>query len=487
MRQNSTNNVISNFIWRAMERFGAQGITFVVSLILARLLDPDVYGVLALVTVFTVLLEVFQDAGLGNALIQKQNADDLDFSTIFYFNVAFSLVLYLLLFAAAPIIAAFYRMSELTELIRVMGLVVIISGVKNIQVAYVSRNMLFKKFFFSTLGGTLGAAVVGIAMAYYGFGVWALIAQILFNNLVDTVILWITVSWRPKWMFSWERFRGLFSYGSKLLAASLLATLYNNLRHLVIGKMYTTESLAFYNQGEKLPSFLVNNINTAIDSVLLPVLATEQTDVPRVRELTRRAIQVSSYVMWPVMMGFSACAEPLVRLVLTDKWLPCVPFLRICCITFAFYPIHTANLNAIKALGYSGTLLKLEIMKKAAGFLVLLGTMWYGPYVMALSGLATSLISQIINSWPNRKLLNYSYWQQLMDILPSAALAVAMFAAVYAVSWLHLPDIVSLLIQIPLGVVIYVAGSYVFRIEPFGYMLGMLTDFVKDGRKGKNE
>ena len=470
-----------------MERFGAQGITFVVSLILARLLDPNVYGVLAIVSVFTIFMEVFLDAGLGNALIQKQNADDLDFSTIFYFNIGFSLVLYLILFVGSPLVANFYRMPELKDLIRGLGLVVLIGGVKNIQVAYVSRNMMFKKFFFSTLGGTIVAAVVGITMAYYGLGAWALVAQIVCNNLVDTIILWITVPWRPKWMYSWKRFRGLFSYGWKLLISHLMSTLYINIWQLIIGKMYTKDSVAFYNQGEKLPSFLVNNIIMAIESVMLPVLSTEQTRIARVRELTRRTIQIGSYVMWPVMLGFSACAEPLVRLVLTEKWLPCVPYLRVFCISFAFYPIQTANLNAIKALGYSGTLLRLETLKKAVGFTIILATMWYGPYAMAVSGLVSNLISQVINSWPNRKLLNYSTLQQVKDILPSAALAGVMYLAVYSLSGLPLTDIQCLLVQIPLGVAIYAVGSYVFRIEAFGYMFGMLTDFVKDARQGKKE
>lgn len=483
MEKSSTTSVISNLLWRMMERFGAQGITFVVSIVLARLLDPDTYGVLALVTVFTTLMEVFMDSGLANALIQKKDADDTDFSTVFYMNILFSAGLYLLLFLAAPLIASYYEMPELTAVIRVLALMLLISGVKNVQQAYVSRNMLFKKFFFSTLGGTIGAAVVGISMAYLGYGIWALVAQMLFNNFVDTVILWITVPWRPKRLFSWKRFRTLFSFGWKLLASSLIASLYTNLRQLIIGKMYTTESLAFYNQGDKLPNLLVNNINSAIDSVLLPVLSMEQEDVSRVRELTRRAIQMSSYVMWPVMMGFAACAEPLVRLVLTEKWMPCVPYLRIFCITYAFYPIHTANLNAIKALGRSDIFLKLEIAKKCVGFAMLAATMWFGPYVMAWSCLATSLINQMVNSWPNRKLLQYSYLQQLKDIFPSVLLSVAMGAAVLLVRRLQLPDLPTVLIQVPLGVVIYVAGSWIFHLEAFAYALAMLKDFFRKDKK----
>jgi len=474
MKDNSSNSIFSSFIWRFLERFGAQGITFVVSLVLARLLDPEVYGVLALVTVFTVLMEVFMDSGFGSALVQKKDADDLDFSTVFYFNIVFSLILYLILFLAAPLIAAFYKLPELTALVRVMALVVVISAVKNVQQAYVSRNMMFKKFFFSTLGGTLGAAVMGITMAWFGFGVWALVAQILFNNFVDTVILWITVPWRPKWKFSWQRFRTLYSYGWKLLVSSLIATLYGNVHSLIIGKRYTAESLAFYNQGEKLPSFLVNNIITAVDSVMLPVMAKQQDDVSCVRELTRRSVQVSAYIMWPLMIGFAVCAESLVCLILTDKWLPAVPFLQVCCITYALHPIHSINLNAVKALGRSDIQLKLEIIKRVIGLTALLVAMWFGPYAMALSALATSLISQILNSWPNQKLLNYSCIQQLGDMLPAVLLSLAMGAVVSAVGMLDASYAVRLLIQVPLGVVIYVAGSWLLQLEAFRFCLDLL-------------
>ena len=361
----SSTNVITNFFWRFLERCGAQGVTFIVSIVLARLLDPTVYGTVALVTIFTTIMQVFVDSGMGNALIQKKDADDLDFSSVFYFNMAMCSVLYLIMFFAAPFIASFYRMPELTAIVRVLSFVVVISGVKNVQQAYVSRHLMFKRFFFSTLGGTIGAAVIGIAMAYLGFGVWALVAQMLFNAAVDTTILWITVKWRPKKMFSFQRLKSLFSYGWKLLASSLIDTVYNDLRQLIIGKKYSSGDLAYYNQGKKFPQLIVTNINTSIDSVLLPTMSKAQDDMAAVRSMTRRAIKTSTFLMMPAMIGLAVCAEPLVQLILTEKWLPCVLFLRIFCITYAFYPIHTANLNAIKAMGRSDLFLKLEIIKNS--------------------------------------------------------------------------------------------------------------------------
>ena len=481
---NRNSSVISNFLWRFLERCGAQGVTFVVSIVLARLLDPSVYGTIALVTVFTTIMQVFVDSGMGNALIQKKDADDLDFSSVFYFNITICVFLYCVMFIAAPFIAAFYKIPELTSVVRVLSLVLIISGVKNVQQAYVSRNMLFKKFFFATLGGTIGAAVVGITLAYLGYGVWALVAQMLFNALVDTIILWITVKWRPKPMFSFERIKGLFSYGWKLLASALLDTVYNDLRQLIIGKLYSSADLAQYNQGKKFPQLIVTNINTSIDSVLLPTMSKAQDNAETVKSMTRRAIKISTYIMMPCMMGLAVCAEPLVKIILTEKWLPCVFFLRIFCFSYAFWPIHTANLNAIKAMGRSDLFLKLEIIKKVVGLIAILSTMWISVEAMAYSLLVTSVLGQIINSFPNKKLLRYGYRLQLKDMLPQIGLSLLMGAIVYGVSFLHLNDIITLLIQVPLGALIYIAGSKLFRIDSFEYILSILKNILK-GKSAK--
>ena len=478
-------SVLSNFFWRFLERCGAQGVTFIVSVVLARLLDPTVYGTVALVTVFTTVMQVFVDSGMGNALIQKKDADELDFSSVFYFNITICTCLYCLMFLAAPLIAAFYKMPELTPVVRVLSLMLIISGVKNVQQAYVSRNMLFKRFFFATLGGTIGAAVVGITMAYFGFGVWALVAQMLFNATVDTIILWLTVKWRPKKMFSIERLKELFSYGWKLLVSSLLETVYNDLRQLVIGKIYSKEDLAQYNQGSKFPHLIVTNINSSIDSVLLPTMSKAQDDRTLVKSMTRRAIKTSTYIMMPMMVGLAVCAEPLITLILTDKWLPCIPFLRIFCFTYAFYPIHTANLNAIKALGRSDLFLKLEIVKKVVGIIALISTMWISVMAMAYSLLVTSVLSQIINSWPNKKLMNYSYLEQLRDIFPQIILSVVMGVFVYCLQFFNISNLLTLVMQILLGVLIYIFGSKLFHIDSFEYVIDTVKGFLKKPKEKK--
>ncbi len=473
--------VISNFIWRFAERCGAQMVTFIVSIVLARILMPEDYGTVALVTVFTTIMQVFVDSGLSTALIQKKDADDLDFSSVFYFNFAVCIILYLIMFFAAPLIASFYGMTELMSIVRVISFTIVISGVKGIQQSYVSRNMLFKRFFFATLGGTIFSAILGIRMAYAGCGVWALVAQQLSNMALDTLILWLTVKWHPRRLFSWERLKGLLSFGWKMLASSLLDTVYNDLRSLIIGKLYSSADLAYYNQGKKFPNLIVTNVNTSIDSVLLPTMSNEQDNMGRVKNMTRRSIQVSTYIMAPLMIGLACCAENVVNVVLTEKWLLCVFFLRIFCITYMFYPIHTANLNAIKAMGRSDIFLRLEVEKKAIGLLLLLVTANVSVEAMAYSLLASTFASMIINSWPNKKLLDYSFVEQMKDIMPSILLSLLMGFVVYFIGLIKLPTIGQLMIQIVSGGLIYILGSVIFKIEAFQYLRGMIVPHMKRG------
>lgn len=472
----NSKKILSNFIWRFLERSGAQGVSVIVSVVLARLLDPEVYGTVAIVTVFLTIMQVLVDSGLGTALIQKKDADEVDFSTVFWFNLLMGPLLYIIMFFLAPLISAFFKMPELSSLLRVASLFLIVSGIKNVQQAYVSRNMMFRHFFFATLAGTIGAAIMGITMAYLGYGVWALVFQMLFNTIVDTTILWITVRWRPQRLFSIQRLKTLFSYGWKLLISALLDTIYNEMRQVIIGKVYTRADLAQYNQGEKFPKLIVTNINTSIDSVLLPTMSKAQDNPATVKSMTRRAIKTSTFIIVPFMTGLFVCAKPLISVLLTDKWIPCVPFLRIFCVSFAMYPIHTANLNAIKALGRSDLFLKLEIMKKAIGLFALFTTVWISVKAMAYSLLVTSILSQFINAWPNKKLMDYSYLEQMKDLSKQLLLSAFMGLVVYCISFIGLKDVYTLGIQIVVGIVIYLFGSKIMRIDSLEYLLGILKN-----------
>ena len=475
---NSKAKVFSNLVWRFFERCGAQLVSLAVSILLARLLAPELYGLVSKVVIITSILMVFVDSGMANALIQKKDPDDLDFSSVFYFNVAFCLVLYGLLFLFSPLIARMYHSPELVPILRVLGLTVVVSGVKNVQQAYVSKTLQFKRFFFATLGGTLFSAALGITLAYLHYGVWALVAQQLSNVTVNTVILWFTVGWRPKGIFSFQRLKGLLRYGWKLLAAQLLDTVYLKLYPLIIGARFQADDTAFFDRGQNWPNLLVENVNASIDSVLLPVLSSQQDHKAQVREITRRAIKTSTFVMMPLMAGLAVCAEPLVRWLMTDKWLPCVPYMQVFCAIYALYPLHTANLNAIKAMGRSDVFLKLEIIKKLLETGILLVTLRLGVFYMALGQLCLGLIAQLLNAWPNRRLLDYAYGQQLRDIAPALLLSLLMAAFVYPVTKLGLGDLVTLLIQVPLGVAIYAGAAWALKLESFQYVLGIAKKFI---------
>lgn len=468
-----------NLIWRFLERFFAQIVTIVVSIILARLLDPEVYGTIALVMVIMTILQVFVDGGFSTALIQKKDADDIDFSSVFFANITICLLLYAVVFFISPLISSFYGVNELTPIIRVLGITIIVSGLKGVQQAYVSRNLLFKRFFFATLIGTIVAAIVGVWMAYHGFGVWALVTQYLVNATIDTLVLWITVKWRPRFVFSFKRLKALFSFGWKIFSASILTVFVKEIRQLIIGKKYSSEDLAFYNRGHQFPDQGTQAINSSIDSVLLPVMSNEQSDKKVVKEITRKAITLSSFCIWPVMGGLFACSPTIIKLLLTEKWLPCVPYLQIFCIVYAFLPIQSANLNAIKALGKSNKILVMQILKDAISLTITIVSMFFGVFWIALGSILSSFISQIINSWPNKKLLNYGYREQLSDILPIAILSVAMGALVWLISLIGLSSWRLLFLQVTVGIIIYFCGAKFFRLKAFTLFEQSIKGFFK--------
>ena len=472
--------VLSGLVWKFGERIGAQAVSFIVSMILARLLLPEDYGIVAMITIFIEIANVFVVSGFGQSLIQKKEADRLDFSSVFYFSVTMSWALYALIFFCAPYVASFYKQPVLIPILRVMALKLPLAGVNSVQQAYVQKNMLFKRFFFSTLIGTIGSAVLGIAMAYYGFGAWALVAQYLFNSAVDTFVLWITVKWRPLLQFSGKRMKGLFSFGWKMLMSELIHTTYQQIRGLVIGKLYTGKDLAYYNQGQRLPNVIVTNINSSIGSVLFPAMTTKQEDAPGLKKMVRLSIQIGSYIMWPLMIGMVVVAKPVVCLIFSERWLPCVPFLQIACIQYALEPVQTANIQAVKALGQGRTMLLMEIVKKGFGILSLFAVMRQGVMWIAWSGMAVTLFAAMVNSTPNRKYLEYTYKEQLADLLPSILLASVMGAAVYAAGMLPFPMLPLLCLQVLVGIVVYLFLSYLLKIPAFLYVRNILGNHAAE-------
>lgn len=469
--------VFSGLLWKFAERIGAQAITFVLSIILARLLSPSDYGAIAVLLVFITIADVFVNAGFGSALIQKKDADDLDFSSVFYFSFIFSVFVYFVVFLAAPFIANFYNMPILQPALQVLALRIPVAAINSVQQAYVSRNMQFKKFFYSTLSGTAASALVGIFMAYNDYGIWSLVGQYLSNAVINTIVLFSVINWRPQLIFSLQRLKSLFSYGWKLLLSGLFDTGYQSLNSLLIGKFYTPADLAFFDTGKKFPMVIVTNINSSISSVLFPALASEQDEPERVKAHTRKAIQISSYIMWPMMLGMAACADSIVSLVLTDKWLSAVPYLQIACITSGLWPIHTANLQAINAMGRSDIFLKLEIVKKFVGISILIFTMQYGVLAIALGGILGGMISTFINAYPNGYLLKYSYMEQIKDILPSVILALFIAVIIKCFNNYFENSVSLLIVDILLFITLYILISYLINNKEFNYIINTIKQW----------
>lgn len=476
--RNIKGQVIDSLIWKLMERGGVQGIQFILQLILARLLTPDDYGIIAIIAIFITIANVFVQSGFNTALIQNKETDEKDFSSVFYLSMLVALVLYVVLFFMSPIISRFYRVPELTKVIRVLSITLFFGAYNSIQNAVISKTMKFKKLFFSSSISVILSGSIGVVLAYLGFGVWALVAQQLINQFTIIIILSFIVDWHPKLIFSVERIKVLFGYGWKLLVSSLIDTFYMNIRSLIIGKIYHPAVLGFYNRGDQFPQIIVSNINGSIQSVMLPALSSEQENKVRVKNMVRRAIVTSSFIIFPMMIGLAVVAEPLVKILLTDKWLPCVPFMQIFCISYALWPIHTANLQAINALGHSNIFLKLEIVKKIIGTLILVISLFYGIYAIAIGTLISGIISTFINAYPNKKLLNYSYLEQIKDMLPSVFIAIIMGLITYFISFLELSTPITLIIQILVGGVSYIVLANIFKLECYIYLVKTLKNMI---------
>ncbi len=491
---NTKKKVLSGLIWKFGERMAAQLVTLGVTIALAKLVPPSEHGIIAIVNIFIAIANCIVVNGLGSSLIQKKDADDLDFSTVLYFQIVLSLVLYAVIFFGAPLVPKFFSNEKnnipadlLISVLRVLGLRIPLTAINNVQQAYVARKMIFRKFFLSTFSATIVSGIIGIYMAYKGYGVWALVIQYLVNTTLSTIVLAFTLHWLPQLKFSFERLKSLLKYGWKVLIAGLVNEFYNETRSIVIGKKYSSDDLAFFDKGKQIPNIIVTNINTTISNVLFPAIANAQSNIADVKNMMRRSIKTSSFIMCPMMFGLAIVAEPLIKILLTEEWLPCVPFMQIYCISFCFEPIQTANLQAIKAVGRSDIFLVLEIIKKGSGLIILLAVMNYGVNAIAYSLLLTTLIAAIVNTAPNKKLIGYTYGELLKDMAPGILISTVMALAVYAEGLiLPLSTIPMLIIQVVSGAVIYFGIAAIFKIEAFTYLLNTAFELIGK-KKNKTE
>lgn len=475
------NKTLSSIIWKFMERVLAQGVSFIVTIVLARILVPDDYSVVSIVTVFFSFCNVLITGGLNTSLIRKKDSDIVDYSTVLFFSLFVAIVLYIIIFFSAPYIATVYDKEVLKPVFRVMGIIFFIYAFKSVIYAYISHQLNFKRFFISTFFGTIISAAVGIILAKKGFGCWALIGQQLTNNTIDLIILLFTTKIKFKFVFSKERLIFHLKYSWKLFIASLIDSAYNELKPLVIGLRYNTVDLAYYNKGNNFPTLINTTVSNTMSSVLFSTFSKLQDDKSAMLSAVRRYIKLSSYIMFPAMMGLFVVGDELITLLLTEKWLPAVPFLRIFCFVYMFDLIHVGNLHAIKALGRTDISLILEIIKKVSYFIIIFLFVYFSKstFIFALCNILCSVVGTLVNTYPNRKLLGYSYRLQFLDLSNNFLCALLMCGIVYSLKYLPINGVVLMIIQVFVGVISYALLSFLFKNDNLMYILNLVKGLLK--------
>ncbi len=473
----SDKEVAKNVFWRYLERFLANGMTFAVSLVLARILDPDEYGTVALVTVIIAIFEIFATRGFVQALVQKNEITEIDYSTIFYTNFLIEVLLYVILFFSAPGIARFFKnISPL--ILRVLGIRLFICSFNSVQQAFVQRNMQFKKFFYSTSIGTAVSGIGGIVMALHGFGVWALVFQSLANPAIDTLVLFITVDWKPKLQYSFESIKSMWSYGLRMLGSAFLESIYNEIRSLTIGKRYTSSDLAYYNKGQNLSSMVFTNLQVSASNVFFAALSRE-TSIDATKKKMREYLRIVFYVVSPVLVGLALVAKPLISVLYTDKWLPAVPFLIIYCFSYLTWVPQMTWLQAMNARGYAGTTLKLMIVHRIIGIILIILALNYGPIYIAYTALLADCNISLLIYLSVRKIFNYSIREFWEDTGKTVVVTLIMSAIVLLSKKIYSTNFVCLAMSCILGVASYICASWLFK--PEGFL--RITTFLKNKLK----
>ena len=470
---------LTSFAWRLGEGIIAEGMTFIVGMILARLLMPEEFGLVALTGLVLAIVNVFADCGLGQALIQKKTADDLDTNTVFFAGLGISLILYIIVFLISPLFAKIFHQPSITSLIRVSALMLLFSSYNSVQTAEISRSLDFKKFFYVGIISSFVSGLVGVCMAVSGMGVWALISQRISYIVTKTITLNRIVRWIPRFQFSIERFRQLFSYGINLMAGGVIGMIFNQMKGFLIGIKYEPSDLSYYNRGESLPSILCNNINGTVNQIMLPALSKLQDSPDEMKAGLRRSISLSSYLLFPMMFGLVATADNIITILFSEKWLCAVPFLRVISVGYCFQILSSANLMAVNAIGRSDISLKLEFVKKPIFIVLLLIGMYISPLAIALSVAVNSIFAMAINAWPNRKLINYSLAEQWKDLFPQFILAICMSALVALFGKLNINIYLLFFGQVVFGIVVYIGLSKMLKLEAFSYAERTIKDLLK--------
>ena len=451
LRQKTTNGLL----WSSVERFSNQGIQFLFSIVLARLLTPEDYGIVAMVIIFFAIAQTFVDSGFSNAIVRKKDRTEADLSTCFYFNIFVGLGFYIMLFLCSPFIAEFYDQPILSSVVKISGLSVLINSLCIVQQAQFTIRIDFKTQAKVTLTSTVISGILGILLAYLGYGVWALVWQGVIGTFIRMLLLWVFSKWRPRESFSKDSFHYLFGYGSKLLASGLLDTTYNNIYPIVIGKFYSPAQLGNFSRAQGWASLPSSNITSILQRVTFPVLTEMQDDDERLATNYRKLLRLSAFVIFPLMMLLAAVASPLVRVVITSKWDACVPYLQIICFSMMWYPIHAINLNLLQVKGRSDLFLRLEIIKKIVGVLVMCVTIPLGVTAMCFGMVFTSINALFINTYYTGKLLKIGYLTQMKDLLPIIFISLLVGACAYASTWLFSTEWIKLFMAVVIGGIMY--------------------------------
>ena len=468
MQQESLKNkTIKGVGWSAADALLGQGVTFIVGLVLARLLSPDEYGLIGICLIFTTVLNGIVDSGFSNALIRKKKVTDEDYNTMFTTNMAISIVLYVLLFISAPLVSDFFHRIELTALVRVTGLILFLNALSITQVTILTKNIDFKTKTKASLVSAIISGVIGIAMAFMGYGVWSLVAQQLSKQLLYTLCLWVLSKWWPKFTFYKDSFKYMWGFGWKLLASGILNNVWNQLYQVVIGRCYTSSTLGHYTRANEYASIFSSNLTLIVQRVSYPVLAEIQDDKERMVQGYRKVIKITMFVTAVCMISLGAVSEPLIYTLIGTKWQEAATYLPLICISMSLYPLHAINLNILQVLGRSDIFLYLEILKKIVGIVPIVIGIFCGIYYMLLTSILTGVISLYLNTWYTGKTLNYSFWKQLRDIAPSYFTALVIALAVYFLKYLSLPYYVVLMLQIIVGLVACITISEIFKFDEY--------------------
>lgn len=438
--------------WSFIDNIASSGITFLVGLVLARLLTPKEYGIMAMIAVFIAVSNSIIDSGFSNALIRKTRIERVDYNTVFYFNLTVSILIYTLLYLAAPAISVFFKESVLVEIIRILGLVLIINAFSVIPRTQFVRDVNFKTQTKVSLISSISSGVFGIGMALGGMGVWSLVGQQLSRQFLNTLFLWIYSKWYPVWEFSRKSFKELFEFGSKLLLSGLLDTIYKNIYYIIIGRFYTSAQLGQYTRADQFNMIFSSNLTSVVQRVSYPVLSSIQEEPERLREAYQKVIKITMLITFACMLGLAAVAKPLILILIGEKWLPAVYFLQIICFSGMLYPLHAINLNILQVKGRSDLFLKLEIIKKIIAVGPIVVGVVYGIEYMLWGGVLTSFIAYFLNSYYSANLMNYPTSEQIKDILPTFLTSFLVAAFMWSVSFWNISVYALLPIQLLAGI-----------------------------------